>query len=65
MLEKSSELKLYEKSDQLMDSFRDSVQAARDSARAANVPTVIVIDGITYHAMPDGEIIREDSTTGG
>ena len=65
MLEKSKEQKLYEKADELMHSFRESVAAARESARSANVPTVFVIDGITYYAMPDGEIVKKRSANGG
>jgi hypothetical protein len=65
MLEKSKEQKLYEKADSLMDSFRDSVAAAREAARLANVPTVFVLDGTTYYAMPDGEIVKRTSTQGG
>ena len=64
MLEKSKGQKLYEKADVPMHSFRNSVAAARESTRAANVPSVFVIDGITYHAMPDGEIIKKSANDG-
>ncbi len=64
MLEKSNDLKLYEMSDAIMHRFRDSVAEARETARVAKVAAVFVIDGTTYYAMPDGEIVREDSTLG-
>ena len=59
MLEKSKEQKLYEKTDAIMQNFRDSVTIARETARSANVPSVFVLDGITYLAMPDGEIVKK------
>ena len=40
-------------------------QKLYETARAANVATVFVLDGITYHAMPDGEIVRKNGTNGG
>ena len=64
MLEKSPEQKLYEKTDSMMETFRESVASARETARAENVPTVFVLDGTTYHAMPDGEIVKKIGTNG-
>ena len=65
MIEKSPEMKMYEKSDALMQEFRDSVHRAQATARVAGVAAVFVVNGMRYLAMPDGKITTHDGTNGG
>ena len=65
MIEKSPEMKMYERSDALMQEFRDSVRRAQASARDAGVAAVFVVNGLRYLAMPDGTITAHDGTNGG
>lgn len=64
MIEKSPELKTYEKADALMQGFRDSVRNAQKAARDAGVPAVFVVNGLRYLAMPSGEIVRHEKQNG-
>lgn len=56
MIEKSPDTKLYEKSDALMERFRDSVRKAQNAAKSAGIPSAFVINGQRYLALPNGEI---------
>ena len=64
MIEKSPDSKLYEKSDALMERFRDSVRNAQDAAKSAGIPSAFVINGQRYLALPNGEIERQANQNG-
>jgi len=64
MIEKSADTKLYEKSDSLMEGFRDSVRHAQLAAKSAGVPSVFVINGERYRALPNGDIERQVTENG-
>lgn len=62
MIEKSPDVKMYEKSDALMQEFRNSVRRAQAAARQAGVAAVFVVNGTHCWAMPDGNIVTQDGT---
>lgn len=64
MIEKSTDVKLYEQADLLIDGFRDSVRDAQERARQAGVEYTFTVNGRRYLALPNGDIKRQGSAAG-
>ena len=64
MIEKFSDVKLYEKADSLIDEFRASVRQAQKQAHDSVVDYSFVENGIRYVARPNGNIEKQDSKNG-
>ena len=59
MIEKTPDAKLYEKTDALMDQFRNSVRAAQKRAHESGVDYTFTVNGIRYVARPNGHIEKQ------
>lgn len=64
MIEKSTDVKLYEQADLLLDDFRDSVRNAQEHARQAGVEYAFAVNGQRYLALPNGDIKRVGPAVG-
>ena len=61
MIEKSTDVKLYEQADLLLGDFRVSVREAQERARQAGVEYAFVVNGRRYLALPNGDIKQGNS----
>lgn len=65
MIEKSSDLKMHQQADALIEEFRDAVRSAQKLAHDSGVDYVFVSKGIRYVARPNGDIEKHCSQNGG
>lgn len=56
MIEKSTDVKLYELADSFVDEFRDSVRLAQKEAKRSGVDYTFVVNDTRYVARPNGDI---------
>lgn len=64
MIEKSTDVKLYEQADSLLDTFRSSVRAAQKRAHDAGVDFTFTANGVRYTARPNGDIEKHKTENG-
>ena len=64
MIEKTPDVKLYEKADLLMEQFRESVRTAQRQAHESGVDFTFAANGIRYVARPNGEIKKQTPQNG-
>ena len=64
MIGKSTDAKMYEQADSLIDTFRASVQKAQEQAHEAGVSYTFTANGVRYIAHPNGEIEKHTPKNG-
>ena len=64
MIEKSSDVEMYEQADSLLDTFRSSVRAAQKQASDSGVDYTFTANGIRYIARPNGDIEKHIAKNG-